>query len=147
MHRNPRAHADPVDHRLIARLVVAIAHHDGAKRATGDLFGATQTLDKNIGTFQVPHHADIEKFRCARRCRHRLELDRSQPVMYQLPGRFRLPDFFGIGSPFIVGDEHQTVGPAFQHALYTKIELSPGAALVVMQAAAMGGIQTGNATT
>jgi hypothetical protein len=144
-HFHPLAKAEHVDPRLVARLVIAVANHDAAQRASGQLFGPPQCFDEDIRSLQVAHHADVEKIDRIGSVNDRFELVLAQTIVNQTPGCAGRTDLLLVGAALVIRDEHQAVGPALEQPLDGKVGLTTQGFLVVVQAPAVRGIKTGNA--
>ena len=91
--------SQPLYLRVVARQVVAVADHHRAQRAAKPWAGGGQGVDEDVGSLQVPHHADIEQIRCVGFDEHRLEFGGAQSVVDQGVGDLQLSNLAAILTP------------------------------------------------
>lgn len=102
-------------------------------------------LNEQIGTLEVPEHADIGEVDRVRSRRNGPEIALVDAVVDQPCCRYRHPHLALVGLPFEIADEDQRVGEMLLEAFQLEHRTPERGAPREMQAATMGGIEAGNA--
>ena len=130
---------------MVARQVVAVADHHRAQCAAKPGAGRCQGIDEDVGSLEVPHHADVKQIRRIGSDDDRFEFGGAQSVVDQRVRDRRLAHLSAIGPPLIVRDEQQAIGEARHGALKREEQLPGGCRFVIVERAAMRRIKAGYA--
>ncbi|MCY1229766.1 hypothetical protein D9M72_421500 [compost metagenome] len=126
-------------------LLWAVANHQRRKRSPDEALGPRERLHKQIGTLQVPHHANIEKIDSIRPRGDHLELPVVDPIVDQFVPYTWRTDLGEIGLALEVADKNERIREPLLNPFQREDKPPDQGAAAIVEAPPVRGIEAGYA--